>query len=134
MPLDLSLRTAATKDALEYREKRFPVSNNCFIPIVGVTGSGKTTIIINLFRLLNEIYRYSHIIYVAANYRQDATLVVCILLEPSCGFLGVAPLPKKPQEGPSRGASPHEVLVCGFNGYTNYTTQHNCVIIVWKVE
>ena len=62
------------------------------------------------------------------------TIVVCILLEPSCGFLGDAPLPKKPQEGSTRGASPHEVLVCGFNGYTNYTTQHNCVIIVWKVE
>ena len=81
MPLDLSLRTTATKDALEYREKRFPVSNNCFIPIVGVTGSGKTTIIINLFRLLNEIYRYSHIIYVAANYRQDATLRAACLTQ-----------------------------------------------------
>lgn len=81
MPLDLSLRTAATKDALEYREKCFPVSNNCFIPIVGVTGSGKTTIIINLFRLLNEIYRYSHIIYVAANYRQDATLQAACLTQ-----------------------------------------------------
>ena len=81
MPLDLTLRTASTKDALEYREKRFPVSNNCFIPIVGVTGSGKTTIIINLFRLLNEIYRYSHIIYVAANYRQDATLRAACLTQ-----------------------------------------------------
>lgn len=81
MPLDLSLRTAATKDALEFREKRFPVANNCFIPIVGVTGSGKTTIIINLFRLLNEIYRYSHIIYVAANYRQDATLRAACLTQ-----------------------------------------------------
>ena len=81
MPLDLSLKTASTKDALEFREKRFPVSNNCFIPIVGVTGSGKTTIIINLFRLLNQIYRYSHIIYVAANYRQDATLRAACLTQ-----------------------------------------------------
>lgn len=79
MPLDLTLKTASTKDALEFKERRFPVSNNCFIPIVGVTGSGKTTIIINLFRLLNEIYRYSHIVYVAANYRQDANLTQVVL-------------------------------------------------------
>ena len=81
MKLDLQLKTASTKDALEFREPSFPVSNNCFIPIVGVTGSGKTTIIINLFRLLNEIYRYSHVVYVAANYRQDATLQAASLTQ-----------------------------------------------------
>ena len=84
-----------------------------------------------------RVYTVSHLPAFAAmatGAPPYAPPVVCILLEPSCGFLGDAPLPKKPQEGSSRGASPHEVLVCGFNGYTNYTTQHNCVIIVWKVE
>ena len=74
MSLDLRVHSSTTADALTSMNKRFPVSNNCFLPIVGVTGSGKTTIIVNLFRLLNKIYKYTHIIYVAANYRQDATL------------------------------------------------------------
>lgn len=74
MALDLRVHSSATADALTSLNKKFPVSNNCFLPIVGVTGSGKTTIIVNLFRLLNTIYKYTHIIYVAANYRQDATL------------------------------------------------------------